>query len=48
MNMQVSYSEVVITLDFESSVPGSNPGRRKLLSAFFTPALDPQIDIFLF
>ena len=22
------YSEVVITLDFESSIPGSNPGRR--------------------
>jgi hypothetical protein len=25
----ISYSEVVITLDFESSIPGSSPGRRK-------------------
>lgn len=24
----LSYSEVVITLDFESSIPGSNPGKR--------------------
>jgi hypothetical protein len=27
----VSYSEVVITLDFESSILGSNPGKRRLL-----------------
>jgi hypothetical protein len=30
----VSYSEVVITLDFESSIPGSNPGKRILLAFF--------------
>lgn len=27
----ISYGEVVITCDFESHVPGSNPGRRILL-----------------
>ena len=33
----VSYSEVVITLDFESSIPGSNPGKRIFLFILFMP-----------
>ena len=33
-NINVSYSEVVITPDFESCIPGSNPGRRNVLILF--------------
>jgi hypothetical protein len=28
VSSKISYSEVVITLDFESSILGSNPGKR--------------------
>jgi hypothetical protein len=35
----VSYSEVVITLDFESSILGSNPGKRRLRTIFWTDML---------
>lgn len=31
-----SRSEVVITLDFESSIPGSNPGERTIAFCFCT------------
>ena len=34
-NVVLSYSEVVITLDFESSILGSNPGKRTLLDQLF-------------
>ena len=34
--MVLSYSEVVITLDFESSILGSNPGKRTLFVEIFT------------
>ena len=41
-HMVLSYSEVVITLDFESSIPGSNPGKRIRLQLFVDTALSTK------